>query len=373
MDTTINKIIKALIRLPKSIYDGAFYNLSGFLFTPRPRFVCFPVTFLCNSRCQMCNLWQQKDNGSELDLVKIEEIFSNRLFKKVEDMVLHGGEPTLRKDIGEIYGIISRNCPNLARITSSTNGLSPRLVEKWAKAIISAVDPNRIHLTFTVSIDGLKESHEKIRGIPGGFDKALESLQILKKLRQTYPITVQIITVMQPQNISDLDEMVLLAQKEDVEINFQPLMIDSYYDNSEMDSRLKFSAEQMGAYQKFIQKSFLNEKDGKSLYWQNFLEMIEGGKRRIPCAYDRYVLSLYPTGEVVPCSKENWIKFGDVNKESLQNIWYGKKSKRIRKKMRQEVCSRCSFYCGAEYSLQKEFFTYFSYYLKEALLPNRKH
>ncbi len=372
MSSSLNNILAGLIRLPKFIFEGIFYNLGGVFFTPRPRFVCFPVTFLCNSRCQMCNMWQNTKDVGELDLKQIEKIFSNSLFKKVEDMVLHGGEPTLRKDIEGVYKIISTHCPSLSSITSSTNGLNPKLVEKWAESIIRAVDPERIKLTFTVSIDGLKESHEKIRGIPGGFDKTLKSLQILKKYRETYPIDVQIITVMQPQNIDDLDGMVQLAAKENVDINFQPLMIDSYYENSNEDPRLCFSKEQMFGYKDFIKRSFTHEKSAKSLYWQNFLEMTSGGKRRIPCAYDRLVLSLFPTGEVLPCSKESWIRFGNIHEMPLEEIWYGSAAKNIRKKMKKEVCPQCSFYCGAEYSLKKEFFTYFRYYIKEISGLNRR-
>jgi radical SAM protein with 4Fe4S-binding SPASM domain len=95
--------------------------------------------------------------------------------------------------------------------------------------------------------------------------------------------------------------------------------------------------------------------------------MLNGGKRRIPCAYDRYVLSLYPTGEVLPCAKEDWILFGNVHESAVNDIWFSRESKRIRKKMRKEVCPTCTFYCGAEYSLKKEFFTYFFYYVKASV------
>ena len=367
MTSSSNSRLSTLLNLPKYIYNGLFYKFGGSVFTPRPRFVCFPVTFRCNSKCQMCNMWQTPGDVYELDLAQIEHIFSDRLFRKVEDMVLHGGEPTLRKDIKDIYKILARHCPKLSNITSSTNGLSPSLVKKWAEGILAAINPHHVHLTFTVSIDGLEKTHEKIRGIPGGFGKALESLQILKKLRESNPIDVQIITVMQPMNIDDLESMKELAEKEAVDINFQPLMIDSYYDNSETDPRLCFSPGKLDEYKEFIRKSFINEKSARSLYWQNFIEMLSGRKRRIPCAYDRLVLSLFPTGEVLPCSKESWIRFGSVLDQSISDIWYSSHSKRIRRKMRKEVCPTCSFYCGAEYSLAKEFFTYFRYYVRETL------
>ena len=359
--------VKNFLSLPVHIINGLNYVFSGFLFTPRPKFICFPITFRCNSRCQMCNMWQTPDTVDEIDLSKIEEVFSNRLFQKVEDVVLHGGEPTLRKDIKNIYEIVVRSCPKLENITSSTNGLSPKLVDKRVNEILSAVDPHKVKLTFTVSIDGLKDSHEKIRGIKGGFDRAIESVEVLKKIQAVHPINVQIITVIQPQNIDDLEEIENLARDYDVGLIFQPLMIDTFYSNSASDPRLTFSDAQLEKYRQFIKKKFIPAKDPKSLYWKNFLDMMAGGKRTVPCAYDRYVLSLYPTGDVLPCATENWFLFGSVYEKGIDDIWFSAKAKEIRKQMRKRVCPSCSFYCGAEYALKKEFFTYFSYYLKSSI------
>jgi len=361
------KNIKKLLSLPFYVLGGINYRFSGVLFDPLPRFVCFPVTFRCNSRCQMCNMWQTPDTIEEIDLTKIEEVFSNRLFKKVEEVVLHGGEPTLRKDINKIYEIVVRSCPKLKNITSSTNGLNPKLVDKRVNEILSVVNAKKINLTFTVSIDGLKDSHEKIRGIKGGFDRAIESIKILKKYQSLYPIDVHIITVIQPQNITDLEEIEHLAKEFEVGLIFQPVMIDNFYGNSASDPRLIFSEDQLKEYRLFIKKKLIQAKDPKSLYWINFLDMMNGEPRTVPCAYDRYVLSLYPTGDVLPCATENWFLFGSVYEKQIDDIWFSEKAKEIRKKMRRRVCPSCSFYCGAEYALKKDFFTYFSYYLKSSI------
>lgn len=360
-------ILKRLLGLPAYALGGINYKLAGFLYTPRPRFVCFPVTFRCNSRCQMCNIWQTPAGTEEISLDKIQEVFSNRLFSKVEEVVLHGGEPTLRKDIKEIYRIIIRACPRLKKIISSTNGLKPGLVDTRVREILSVVDPEETKLVFTVSIDGMKESHEKIRGIRDGFDRAIETLEVFRKYQERYPIEVQIITVIQPQNLAELDHMEDLARKYEVELIFQPLMLDTFYNNLSPDSHLRFTESQYEEYRRFIQKRFADAQDARGVFWNNFVKMMGGAKRSIPCAYDRYVLSLYPTGEVHPCAKEDWVLFGNVYEGSVDAIWFSPRSRAIRKRMKKELCPTCSFYCGAEYSLQKEFFTYVSYRIKKAI------
>jgi len=349
---------------------GIAYRSAGSLYRPKPRFVCFPVTFRCNSRCQMCNLWRERSGPQELSLEEIERVFANRLFGNIEEMVLHGGEPTLRRDLKDIFGIVFDSCPVLRSVTLSTNGLEPELVDGRIAEVLNVAGPRARILTVTVSIDGLEEAHDKIRGIAGGFARALETLDALRKRRERFPIDVKIITVIQPQNLGDLEGMKNLADARGVDIIFQPLMIDTFYKNSSADPRLRFSGDQLRDYREFIRKSLRAGRSPRSLVWKNHLGMMAGRKRAIPCAYDRYVLSLYPTGEVLPCSREDWILFGNVREGDVDRIWFGPEARAVRKRMKKEVCPTCDFYCGAEYSLKKEFFTYCGFYLGEALRPS---
>jgi MoaA/NifB/PqqE/SkfB family radical SAM enzyme len=361
----MTKDLRLALSLPAHIRNGISYHLAGFLFTPRPKFVCFPVTFRCDSRCQMCNIWQNPPDTPELSLEKIDEIFASRLFKNVEDVVLHGGEPFLRGDIHDIYKIIIKSFSKLKNIMLSTNGLNPKVIEARLQEILAVQRPKSLRLTLSISIDGMKSAHEAIRGVQGSFGLALETLQIMKRYQKKSPFQIEIITVIQPQNLNDLEAVKQLARENDVGINFQPLMIDAFYANSMSDQRLRFSEDQMLAYRRFIGSSLFSQNIARSLYWRNYLEMMEGGKRTLPCAYDRYVFSLYPTGEVLPCSREDWIRFGHVQEKSVDQIWFGQEAKNIRKKMRTLVCPTCDFYCGAEYSLKREFFTLLRYLMRD--------
>ena len=123
----------------------------------------------------------------------------------------------------------------------------------------------------------------------------------------------------------------------------------------------------MDDFKKIIIEKLAKGYSTSNFYWSDLLCMSNGALRKSPCAFDRYVFSLYPTGEVLPCSREDWIVFGNVYEESADKIWFSGKSKEIRQRMRKEVCPRCSSYCGVEFSLQKEFFTYLGFYLKRKL------
>lgn len=365
--------INRLFRFPSYITRGIIYKLSGRLLTPKPRVVVFPVNDRCNSRCIMCNRWK-KTPEIEITIDKIREVFSSDLFSRVEEVNIHGGEPTLRTDLPEIFRSIQSSCLRLRRMWLSTNGLNPKRIERRIRDILRVVDLDKLNImAISVSIDGDRETHERIRGVRGGFDQAVETVQVLKKLQEIYPIDINIATVIQPLNLRKIEELEQLAASLSVPIYFAPLMFDEFF-NIETINELKFSSEDMELYREVIREKCLKDYSTTSLYWYHLLKQMDGCKRSIPCAFDRYVISLYPTGEILPCSRRDWIVYGNVYDQNVDKIWFGTHAKEIRERMKREVCPTCSNMCQVEYSLQAEFFTYTKHYLKHrlsSLLNNR--
>ena len=359
-------ILKELPKAPKYVWDGVLYHLGGFLYTAKPRMIQFPVCDRCNARCIMCNRWQKRTDN-EISLEKIREVFSSKLFSRVEDVCLHGGEPTLRKDLAGICEIILDACQRLKRLWISTNGFGPKRIKKRVLEVMEVLRSREVpSLDVNVSVDGMEETHDKIRGIPGGFQQTLETIDMLKALSKTFPINITMGTVIQPLNLNEIEDIEQLAGDLGIPVTFQPLMFDKFF-NIPGDTDLKFSDDNIKEFKKIIKRKLANGYSTTNLYWRHFLSMMQGADRKIPCAFDRYVFSLYPTGEVLPCSREDWILFGNVYEKSADRIWFSKRAKMIRRKMKEEVCPECSFYCNVEFSLQKEFFTYLAFFLKNRL------
>jgi MoaA/NifB/PqqE/SkfB family radical SAM enzyme len=357
-------VLREIGRIPSHVTGGILYHLAGPLFTAKPRMVQFPVCDRCNARCIMCNRWQ-KDTGKEISLEKIREVFDNRLFSRVEDVSLHGGEPTLRKDLAGICQILQDSCPRLKSIWISTNGFGPRRVDERVQEIIRAVDFHKLReMGINVSIDGLEETHDRIRGVRGGFRQSIETIKLLKRHAANYPIKISIGTVIQPLNLGQIDELEKLASDLGVPIFFQPLMFDKFFNIAD-HSGLVFSQEEKEDYQRIISQKFARGSSSTSFYWRDLLSVMNGATRKTPCAFDRYVLSLYPTGEILPCSQEDWILFGNVYEQSVDRIWFSPRAKEIRRRVRREVCPTCPSYCGIEFSVRQEFFAYLLFFLKQ--------
>ncbi|NIN51909.1 MAG: radical SAM protein [Nitrososphaeria archaeon] len=136
--------------------------------------VVWNVTNICNLRCIHCyaNSLASKPRG-ELTTEEGLKLIDNLASIGVPLLILSGGEPLLREDIFELCRHAVKSG---IKTVFSTNGIdiNESVVEALKRAGASYVG---------VSVDGLKKTHERIRGVQGCFDRAMEALELLKESR----------------------------------------------------------------------------------------------------------------------------------------------------------------------------------------------
>lgn len=128
------------------------------------------VTYNCNSRCVMCDIWQMKPH---------EELTPEDFLKlpaSLRYVNISGGEPFLHPKIVEIFRNVCKAAPK-AQIIFSSNGFATELMRVRIREILK-IDPK---VGIGISFDGVGEMHEKIRGIPQAFEKCLNTIQMLKE------------------------------------------------------------------------------------------------------------------------------------------------------------------------------------------------
>ncbi len=147
----------------------------------KPYKLTFSITFKCQSRCKTCDIWQLKPTG-ELSLDEIREFArKNTSFRWIE---ITGGEPFLRSDIVDIVKAFVEYSKGLYIVTIPTNSLTSHdLVIRRIKEILDTGVPR---LSITVSLDGYRELHDKVRGIPGNYDKAIDMFKRLQELQKSF-------------------------------------------------------------------------------------------------------------------------------------------------------------------------------------------
>lgn len=133
------------------------------------------VTKSCNSKCRFCKIWTEQPQN-ELSLAEYETLALNSPFLKW--LNISGGEPTNRDDLKDIIQVFAKNCPDLKMINFTTNGIDPDKIMSQVDAIAKL---NHKKLVINISLDGPPELHEKLRGVKGNFESAIETF---KRIRQ---------------------------------------------------------------------------------------------------------------------------------------------------------------------------------------------
>ena len=136
------------------------------LSVPRPTDASIILTYRCPMRCQMCNIWKNPTNRQEE--IKAADL---KTLPQLKFINLTGGEPFIREDLDEIVEECYRHTP---RIVISTSG--------WFEDRVVALAKKFPNIGIRISIEGLSQKNDELRGHAGGFDKGLRTLLTLKHM-----------------------------------------------------------------------------------------------------------------------------------------------------------------------------------------------
>ncbi len=297
------------------------------------------TTYRCNCKCYMCNIWKYP--------TKVEEEIKPKILNKLPNLSfcnITGGESFLRDDIEEIVYILKRKAK---RVVISTNGyLTERIVE---------VAKKNKDIGVRISIEGLPEANDKLRGKKNGFDHGLRTLLNLKKIGLKdigFGITVSDI------NAKDMLELYELAKGLDVE--FATAAVHNGYYFHSYNNEVK-NKEEVAGYFKEIIKELLKSRKPKNWFRAYFnyglINYIRGNKRLLPCEAGTENFFVDPWGEVRPCNameERYWFdSMGNLNEKSFDEIWYGDKAREIREKVRN--CQKNCWMVGSVAPVMKKY------------------
>lgn len=202
-----------LFALAKS--NDSFLSMLSF----RPPTSQIIITDNCNSQCITCSQWKNKSTN-ELTTEEIYDALAQLRELGVIQVYFSGGEPLLRHDLPSLVKRAAKL--KFQSIAIMTNGLL--LTESRATKLLES------GLTEVgISIDGLRETHDYIRGVRGSFDKAISGLEILSRLRdEKYPhLKVTIATTLTKPTLSQLVPMTRLASTHQKFAHFNISLFDT--------------------------------------------------------------------------------------------------------------------------------------------------
>jgi Fe-coproporphyrin III synthase len=163
--------------------------------------VVFFVTSLCNEKCRHCFYWEELNRRGDLKYEQIEKMSTT--MPPITDLWISGGEPFMRKDLPDIFELFYRN-NHIEWVNLPTNGLFKDRAHLWLDRVLTNCPNLRIDLN--VSLDGFEETHEKIRGVPGCYQRTIEMVRSLPPLveRHRQQLRVNMNTCLNGDNADEL-------------------------------------------------------------------------------------------------------------------------------------------------------------------------
>lgn len=298
------------------------------------------VTYRCPMHCAMCNIWANP--------TRREDEFKPELLKKLPELRLvnvTGGEPLVREDLNEIIRILFTRT---SRVVISTSG--------WYEDRIFRLAREFPCLGFRVSIEGLSQVNDELRGRPGGFDRGLRVLLGLRRLGVEdigFGVTVC------DRNTADLLWLYELSRNLRLEFATAVLHNSCYFHKE--DNKIVRPDDVCASLNELANRQ-MSEAHPKSwfraLFNLGLANYVRGKRRMLPCEAGTHNFFVDPYGDLLPCNGMEsgvWVSsMGNLHDaESFDAIWNSPRARRVRDQV--ATCSKFCWMVGSASPVMKRY------------------
>jgi len=274
------------------------------------------ITYRCNARCKMCNIWKYPTKPSE----EISPDDLRKLPSGLRFVNITGGEPFIREDIEDFINILRTKA---GRIVISTNGFFTQRILDVAKR-----NPD---VGIRVSLEGFSKTNDKLRGIEGGFERGLKTLVELNALGHKdigFGITLS------DENPDDLIPLFHLSESMKMEFATAAVHNSFYFhkDDNVMDRQEKIVA----ALEKLVNELLKSNRPKnwfRAYFNHGLINYVLGNPRLLPCKAGSILFFIDPYGDVHPCNGMDE-SFGNIKEKNWDEIWNSRHSDEIRELVR---------------------------------------
>ncbi|MBO5050235.1 MAG: radical SAM protein [Oscillospiraceae bacterium] len=286
------------------------------------------VTYRCNARCTMCNRYKEPSRPEEeLSIATIEKLppmyFTN----------ITGGEPFIREDLKEVVRALYKKSD---RIVISTNGFYTDRIVDLCKEFPQ--------IGIRISIEGLEQTNNEIRGLEDGYRRGYNTLKTLVDMGMKdvgFGMTVQ------DRNAGDLVALYNISDELNMEFATASLHNSFYFveSNNIIHDRLAVAQNFEDLINRLLQSNS-PKKWFRAYFNHGLINYIFSQKRLLPCDMSFDTFFIDPYGDVMPCNgtKEKQV-MGNLNQKSWEELWSSPEAEEVRAKVR--CCDRNCWMIGS--------------------------
>jgi radical SAM protein with 4Fe4S-binding SPASM domain len=137
----------------------------------QPVYAVWEITLACDLACRHCGSRAGHERPDELDTAEALDLVRQMYELGVDEITLIGGEAYLRDDWVDIAKAVTGYGMRCG-ITTGGRAFTKERAQQAKDAGIKSI---------SISIDGLRETHDTLRGLKGSFDSAMESMKNLRE------------------------------------------------------------------------------------------------------------------------------------------------------------------------------------------------
>ena len=335
-------------KFPKAYFLKSIL-LSNFKRLNFPFKLSYAVTYRCNLKCKMCNIWKKSPSDDELTLGEIDNFFKKA--NKFSWVGIAGGEPFLRTDLTEIIDVVNTYCKRLCVLHFATNGqLTDRIID--LTRYIRKRNKN-LKIVYTISIDGPPLLHDEIRGASGAWDKAVRSFKYLNDIDKS--VKAHIGFTLSSYNMDKFEDTFISLKEVYPRLKFDDISVNIfqkssfYYDNQDMrDLDATKVINQIRRILELDKDSLSINSFLKRIYLKFYLRYINTHRCPLKCQALSSTCYLDPYGDLYPCVVYNKKLVNIKNIEGeLENIWNRDYTKRLSYECSNYICPSCWTPCDA--------------------------
>jgi MoaA/NifB/PqqE/SkfB family radical SAM enzyme len=257
---------------------------------------------------------------------------------------ISGGEPLMYPHVVDLALLAYEHCrPGVINIP--TNAILPTIPERVERIAKSCPESQ---LIINLSLDGVGERHDYIRGIQGNFEKFEKRLGELLSLRKEIPnLTVGIHSVVSVFNVEHLDELIAYANQSGVD-QFITEIAEPRVELDTVGLPITPSPE---AYEKAIDKliAYVDSKQFRGMakftealrieYYKLVKRILDEQDQVIDCYAGWVSAHIYADGTVWPCCVRA-DALGNLRQHNydFREIWFGEKIREIRRSIAAREC-----------------------------------
>lgn len=354
--------ISAIFDRVKAAYGSAAKAVHPRATLP-PLRVTFELTYRCNLSCPFC--FQEIAREQSPEFKKNFELSNEEVLGVIDSLPRHtlitfnGGEVFVRKDFPELLRAVRARGRQCNIVTNGT-----MLFADKARLL---VDETSV-LSAGVSIDGIGQTHDQIRRLPGAFERTVENLRGLAEYRRSrgrpFPV-IDVKTVITGQNLEQLEEIYRLARQIGADyLTFSCLrtseLLFALPCRASMDDQAHLEAPpalaetvdlqvlraQLEAVQELARQGKpalrfypdYREIPGILKYYADQGELADYELCRAPWTNIRVA----PNGDVYPCLA---YRMGNIREAPLLQIWKGAAMNRFRGELERQLVPACMGCC----------------------------